>query len=357
MNNFHYDVQFTVSYTDDGTPKPHTFSGSRTPSPSGGGNNGATTSVSGTQLTDTQPSGFVYDPPAATAAWAIGAVGGGITFILYFVDKFRAGRKENLQKQAENLRNGLSKVDASLRTKAAAAAENGFQNMDLADFRGQIEEKVRAAVKTSMDANKTPDEVGQDAAAAAKEKFKNFATEYLKPSMMGDLSQFKNVLGKFIVDRAVGSAIGQAVDARSGRFNVDGSYMVAITGAEMARYTVEAKQAAATALSDNLERQKLAATEEFDKVRQKREARDNYAEEKKREGMAEDELEKDPQYKSLSDQIAEAQDAFTAADNVQKEAQQESDKVDEEVKEAAEEEKRAREHADKVAGETFKGRP
>ncbi|KAL2758163.1 hypothetical protein ACRALDRAFT_1061388 [Sodiomyces alcalophilus JCM 7366] len=356
MSGFHYEIQFTISYADDDTPKPTTFSGSRRPSHDG--DKDSVTAVSGTQLTDSQPSSFVNDPPAATAAWVLGLAGGGFTFLVYFLDKYRANRKKNLQKQAENLRNGLSRADAALNAKAAAAAEDGFKKMNLEDFRVQVEEKVRASVKTSMDANKPVDEVGKDAAAAAKEQVKNFATEYLKSNITSDLGRFKNVLGKFIVDRAVGTAIAQAVDARSGRFNADGSYMVAITGAEIARYTVEAKEAAARTVTDDLARVKMAATEEFEKLRRKKEARDDYVEEKKKEGVMEDDLKKnDAQYRSLADEIARQEDVFMEAEKAVETRQNESDKVGEEKKEAVEEEKRAREHADKVAEETFKGKP
>lgn len=351
MNGFHYEIQFNISYDDNDTPKPTTFTGSRRPS---GGT--AVTAVSGTQLTDPQ-SNFVTDPPAATAAWAFGLAGGGFTFLVYFIDKFRENKKKNLEKQSENVRKGVSKADATLNAKAAAAAEAGFKNMNLEDFRVQIEQKIRSSVKTSMDANKSPDEVSNDAAAAAKGKVKEFATEYLQSNILGDLAQFKNVLGRFIVDRAVGNAIGQAVDARSGRFNADGSYMVAITGAEVARYAVEAKEAAAGTITADLARVKIAADEEFKKLKQKKESRDDYAEEKKKEHMTDQDLENDAQYQSLSDEIAKQEAAFAKALDAENASQVESDKVEMERKEAVEEEKRARDHANAVAEETFKGKP
>ena len=354
MNGFYYEIQFNISYDDNDTPKPTTFTGSRRPS--GGIAVTAVTAVSGTQLTDPQ-SNFVTDPPAATAAWAFGLAGGGFTFLVYFIDKFRENKKKNLEKQAENVRKGVSKADAALNAKAAAAAEAGFKNMNLEDFRVQIEQKIRSSVKTSMDANKSPDEISNDAAAAAKGKVKEFATEYLRSNILGDLAQFKNVLGRFIVDRAVGNAIGQAVDARSGRFNADGSYMVAITGAEVARYAVEAKEAAAGMITADLARVKIAADEEFKTLKQKKESRDEYAEEKKKEQMADQDLENDAQYQSLSNEIAKQEAAFAKALDVENASQAESNKVEMERKEAVEEEKRARDHANAVAEETFKGKP
>lgn len=102
MNDLHYEIQFSITYDNTDTPKPTTFTGSRRPSAGAG-----STTVSGTQLTDSQ-STFVTDPHAATAAWAFGLAGGGFTFLVYFIDKYRQNKKKNLEKQAENVCNGVS---------------------------------------------------------------------------------------------------------------------------------------------------------------------------------------------------------------------------------------------------------
>ena len=350
MNRFHYDIQFNITYDESDIPKPTTFAGSRRPS-----DGIVTTTVSGTQLTDPQ-SNFVTDPPAATAAWAIGLASTGFTVLVYYLDKYRENKKKNLAKQAENVRNGVSKADAAFNAKAAAAAEAGFTKMDLGDFRFQIEQKIRASVKMSMDANKSPDEISNEAAEAAKTKVKEFATAYLQSSITGELAQYKNLLGNFVVDRAVRNAIGKAVDARSGRFNADGSYMIAITGAEVARYTVEAKEAAARTMTDDLARAKMAADEEFKKLKQKKDSRDDYVAEKKNEHITEQELENDAQYRSLSAEIETLEGTFAKALDAENASQTESDKIEKERKDAVEEEKRARDHADAVAQETFRGK-
>jgi hypothetical protein len=51
-------------------------------------------------------------------------VGGGSTFLVYSLIRYRTSRKEKLQKQAEDVRNGLSKADAALRNKTTTAAED-----------------------------------------------------------------------------------------------------------------------------------------------------------------------------------------------------------------------------------------
>jgi hypothetical protein len=160
------------------------------------------------------------------------------------------------------------------------------------------------------------------------------------------LTRFKNVLGAFAVNHAATKAIGEAVDARAGRFNADGSYMVAVTGAEVARYQSRTKAAA-----------RAAAAAEFEKLRAKKEAKAIYEQKEKEKGETDADLQRDPDYKSLAEQEKKLEESLLAAADAEKAASLQFDQAASKAADAAKEEELARKNAEKLAGETFKGEP
>ena len=250
-----YDLVFTVGYKEDGSILPHTFSGMRlSASP-----RATPETVSGKQKVPSDDEIFAETAKGVTSAWVIGIFGFSFSIVTFVYEKV----KERNAKAAAAAK-VVADVAAARAANAAAQAARpnqvaGDVPFQLADYKTDIENSIKASIQTELNAHPPPYDdpelmitIRTATAEAGIATVRGRAEALAAGNLSGRLGPYVNVLGANFVAGLVDTVVNTQVAAVSLRLAPDSAYIKAVVEAEIFRAEQNAARTAVDVALSNI---------------------------------------------------------------------------------------------------------